>query len=101
MLTEAYQRITDSFASADGVNLLEAWHFIPLETQVKDTVVILGHGLGGSKDMGLERYAAQYALAGSSLPASQPPEYPPAAVYGPPFSQYLFGFGGEGKLRPP
>jgi len=54
--------------SADGVNELEAWHFIPLNLQshpaTLKTAVILGHGLGGQKDMGLERYAAQYAQAG-------------------------------------
>jgi hypothetical protein len=57
--------------SADGVNKLEAWHFIPLNLEkhpsTEKTAVILGHGLGGQKDMGLERYATQYARAGSSL----------------------------------
>jgi pimeloyl-ACP methyl ester carboxylesterase len=58
-----YTRSDISFPSA-GLSC-GAWLYRPAgETIAKRPIVVLGHGLGATKDMGLDQYAAGFAQAG-------------------------------------
>ena len=43
---------------------LRAWLYLPEDASAPVPCIIMGHGLGGTKDMGLESYAVRYQEAG-------------------------------------
>ena len=46
---------------------LSAWLYLPANLSVPAPCIIMGHGLGGTKDMGLEAYAARFQNAGFAV----------------------------------
>ncbi|UCE17700.1 MAG: alpha/beta hydrolase [Gemmatimonadota bacterium] len=46
---------------------LSAWLFVPENVSAPVPCIIMGHGLGGTKDMGLESYAVRYQEAGFAV----------------------------------
>ncbi|GBF88090.1 hypothetical protein Rsub_00802 [Raphidocelis subcapitata] len=59
-----YTRKTLRFPSVDGVEC-EAWLYAPKRPATRPPpVVMMGHGLGAQKDMGLHVYAERFAAAG-------------------------------------
>lgn len=57
-----YQRSDLRFASGDTE--CAAWLYRPVGGRGKRPAVVLGHGLGAIKEMGLDAYAARFAAAG-------------------------------------
>jgi len=47
--------------------LLSAWLYLPDNLSVPVPCIIMGHGFGGTKDMGLEPYAVRYQEAGFAV----------------------------------
>ena len=47
--------------------LLSAWLYLPKKLAAPAPCIIMGHGLGGTKDMGLEAYAVRYQEAGFAV----------------------------------
>jgi len=46
---------------------LSAWLYLPENLSVPVPCIIMGHGLGGTKNMGLEQYAVRYQEAGLAV----------------------------------
>jgi len=46
---------------------LSAWLYLPENLSAPVPCIIMGHGLGGTKDMGLEQYAVRYQKAGLAV----------------------------------
>ncbi len=46
---------------------ISAWLFLPEGLSAKVPCIVMGHGFGGTKDMGLERYALPYRDAGYAV----------------------------------
>ena len=51
---------------ANGVTLA-AWLFLPDDQSGPAPCVVMGHGLGGTRDCGLDRYAARFSEAGFAV----------------------------------
>jgi len=47
--------------------LLHAWLYLPENLSAPIPCIIMGHGFGGTKDMGLESYAVRYQKAGFAV----------------------------------
>lgn len=47
--------------------LLSAWLYLPPNLSGPAPCIVMGHGLGGTKDMGLEAYAARFQEAGFAV----------------------------------
>lgn len=61
--TGAYTRHTLTFPCARDT--CEAWLYLPKAPAARPPpVVVLGHGMGAQKDMGLDRYGERFAAAG-------------------------------------
>jgi len=62
---DVYTRRVVMLPTKDGDNMLHAWVYEPLGNDGKPIpVVIMCHGLGAQKDMGLQNYARRFAAAG-------------------------------------
>lgn len=61
----SWQRKDVSF-TVKGVSI-SAWLFLPKHVSVPVPCIIMGHGFGGTKDMGLESYALRYQEAGFAV----------------------------------
>ncbi|MBW2596912.1 MAG: alpha/beta fold hydrolase, partial [Deltaproteobacteria bacterium] len=46
---------------------LSAWLYLPKDLSAPVPCIIMGHGLGGTKDMGIEAYAVRYQEAGFAV----------------------------------
>jgi len=46
---------------------ISAWLYLPEDLSAPVPCIIMGHGLGGTKDMGLEQYAVRYQEAGLAV----------------------------------
>ena len=46
---------------------LSAWLYLPENLSAPVPCIVMGHGLGGTKDMGLEQYAVRYQEAGLAV----------------------------------
>jgi len=46
---------------------LSGWLYLPENLSVPVPCIVMGHGLGGTKDMGLEKYAVRYQEAGLAV----------------------------------
>lgn len=63
MTTEDFFRQTKYFEGVDGTTI-EAWLYLPVGTPKEKALVLIAHGVGSQKDMGLDRYSTRYAQAG-------------------------------------
>ena len=50
-----------------GETSISAWLYLPENLSAQVPCIIMGHGLGGTKDMGLESYAIRYLEAGFAV----------------------------------
>jgi dienelactone hydrolase len=46
---------------------ISAWQYLPENSTAPVPCIIMGHGFGGTRDMGLERYAVRYLAAGYAV----------------------------------
>ena len=46
---------------------ISAWLYLPENSTAPVPCIIMGHGFGGTRDMGLERYAVRYLAAGYAV----------------------------------
>lgn len=53
--------------SQNGKAELAAWHYPSPSGQKSGPVVVLGHGLGGTRYLGLEEYARAFQAAGYAV----------------------------------
>lgn len=60
-----YSRTTVYFMS--GSDKCEAWLYLPKNVSGRPPVVVMAHGLGGQKDMGLHFYAEPFTLNGFAV----------------------------------
>lgn len=59
------ERLEVSFPSGGGH--CAAWLYPPAGVPKPRPIVVMGHGLGGTRDMGLDRYARRFAAAGMAV----------------------------------
>ena len=62
---DLFTRQTKHIPAAGSLNI-EGWLYLPRQPSEKfrESIVLLGHGLGAQKDFGLEMYASMYAAEG-------------------------------------